>query len=93
MFTVYILQCIDSSYYIGHTEDLDTRVEQHQSKYFPNCYTATRLPVLLVHQQAFYTKEEALIVERQIKEWSRKKKQALINNNWQQISKLARSFC
>ena len=92
MFTVYILKCSDGSYYTGHTDNLDTRIAQHNCGYFPQCYTASRLPISLVHQQALYTREEALIVERQIKGWGRKKKQALINNDWQKISVLARSF-
>ncbi|WP_440875564.1 GIY-YIG nuclease family protein [Thalassotalea sp. PLHSN55] len=92
MFYVYILKCNDGSYYTGQTENIDQRLHQHHMRQTPHCYTAKRLPVKLVYQQTFYQREEALIVERQIKGWSRKKKQALINNDWTEISKLARSF-
>ena len=74
MFNVYILKCNDQSFYTGHTDDLDTRLAQHQQAYFNSCYTAKRLPVELVYQAEFNTREEALILERQIKGWSRKKK-------------------
>jgi len=90
MFNVYILKCNDQSFYTGHTDDLDTRLAQHQQAYFNSCYTAKRLPVELVYQAEFNTREEALILERQIKGWSRKKKQALINNDWTEISKLSK---
>lgn len=92
MFHVYILQCNDGSYYTGSSDNLEIRIAQHHNQYFPNCYTATRLPLLLVHQQYFYSREEALTIERQIKGWGRKKKLALINNDWAEISKLARCF-
>ncbi len=82
MFWVYILKCIDNSYYTGHTDNLENRIMQHNHKHFPACFTATRLPVQLVFSEEFNTREEALASERQIKRWSRKKKEALINNDW-----------
>ncbi|HEV2622888.1 MAG TPA: GIY-YIG nuclease family protein [Frateuria sp.] len=39
-FTLYILQCADGSLYIGHTDDLDRRMDQHDQGAAP-----TRLPV------------------------------------------------
>ena len=59
---------------------------QHDQKTYPMCYTATRLPVQLVFSQEFATREEALVSERQIKGWSRKKKEALIKSDWNTIS-------
>lgn len=90
-FYVYILQCADSSYYTGHTENLEQRVEQHHHRAFPACYTATRLPVNLVFSQPFPTREEALASERQIKGWSRKKKGAMIAGDWGRVSELAKN--
>ncbi|WP_114325741.1 GIY-YIG nuclease family protein [Candidatus Colwellia aromaticivorans] len=91
MFYVYILKCNDGSFYTGHTEVLDRRLAQHDQAYFNNCYTAKRLPVVLVYQGEFDTRERALIVERQVKGWSRKKKQALINDDWNEIARLSKS--
>lgn len=86
MFWVYILKCADNSYYIGHTDHLENRLGQHHHKVDPGCYTATRLPVQLVFSQEFATREEALTSERQIKGWSRKKKEALSAGDWNTIS-------
>ena len=87
-FHTYMLQCADDSYYIGHTDDLATRIAQHQSG-GPRCYTTTRRPISLAWSQEFVTREEALAAERQIKGWSRKKKQALIADDWKAIRRLA----
>lgn len=86
---VYILKCADSSYYIGLTQDLEQRFAEHnngQGGYF----TSSRLPVSLVFVQDFGTKDEALVVERQLKGWSRKKKEALIAHRWDALRHLAK---
>ncbi|HAT1977345.1 TPA: GIY-YIG nuclease family protein [Legionella pneumophila] len=86
MFWVYILQCSDKSYYTGQTDNLEKRLTQHQDKMIPGCYTSTRLPIQLKYSQEFMSREEALNAERQIKGWSRRKKEALINGDWQALS-------
>lgn len=53
-------------------------------------YTATRLPVELVWSQECATRIEVLSFERQIKGWSRAKKEALIRGDWAEISRLAK---
>lgn len=90
MFWVYILKCNDNSFYTGHTDNLEKRLEQHIKKAFISCYTATRLPVNLVFSQEFATREEALTAERKIKGWSRIKKDALIRGDWSAISQHAK---
>ncbi|MCK7544052.1 GIY-YIG nuclease family protein [Marinobacter bryozoorum] len=90
-FWVYILRCADYSYYTGHTDNLDQRIEQHKFRTFPTCYTASRLPVELVFSQPFPTRDEALACERRIKGWSRKKKEAMITGDWRRVSELARN--
>lgn len=89
-FYAYILRCNDGSYYAGHTEDLEIRMAQHQSSELGG-YTAKRLPVKLVWSESFPTRDEAFGAERQIKGWSRAKKEALIAGDWNLISRLARS--
>lgn len=89
MFWVYLLQCRDTSYYVGHTDDLDVRLTQHREKAIASCYTRSRLPVELVYTQMFYTREEALAAEMQIKRWSRKKKEALARKDWESLSRYA----
>lgn len=86
LFWVYILKCRDQSYYTGHTDNLENRLFQHQNKLIPGCYTSTKLPVQLVYSQDVTTREEALTAERQIKGWSRRKKEALIRGDWIELS-------
>jgi predicted GIY-YIG superfamily endonuclease len=90
-FYIYILKCADDSYYTGHTDDLEKRIAQHQQRYFKSCYTANRLPVELIYCQGFPTREEALASERQIKGWSRKKKEAMMRGDWNEVSRLAQN--
>lgn len=90
MFWVYILHCADGSYYTGHTDNIEKRMAQHQSGESVG-YTATRRPVELVWSQECYTREEALSAERQLKGWSRKKKEAMMRGDWTEVSRLAQS--
>ena len=89
-FHAYMLRCADGSYYTGHTDDLDHRMARHATGELGG-YTAKRKPVELVWSEAFPTREEALAAERQIKGWSRAKKEALIAGDWERISALARN--
>jgi len=88
-FFVYILQCADKSYYAGQTDDLEVRIAKHDSGYYAG-YTSSRLPVKLVYAATFYSRDEALEVERQIKKWKRSKKEALINENWKVVHLLSK---
>ena len=88
-FWVYILCCADDSDYTSHTDDLEVRLAKHASGELGG-YTSTRLPVKLVFSEPFPTREEALTCERQIKGWSRKKKEALMRGDWAEVSRLAR---
>jgi len=86
-FWVYLLRCADQSYDIGHTDDLEKRVAQHQQGEIAG-HTATRRPVQLVHAESFASREEALSAERQLKGWSRKKKEAWARSDWIEVSRL-----
>ena len=81
---VYILKCSDGSYHTGSTTELEMRIAQHQTGYFKG-YTSSRLPVELVWQQDFPTAHEAFLCERQVKGWSRAKKEALIHGDFDAI--------
>ena len=89
-FWVYILRCNDGTYYTGHTDDLDRRIAQHQSGEIAG-YTHDRRPVELVFSETFTDRIDALEREQQVKDWSRKKKEALIRGDWAGISEAARS--
>ena len=88
-FYVYLLRCFDGSYYCGHTDNIESRMRQHWAGSVG--YTSTKKPVELVWQGEFETREGAIAFERQIKGWSRAKKEALIRGDWEQIQKLAKS--
>ena len=87
-FSVYLLRCADGSYYAGHTDELERRIGEHQSGLVAG-YTQDRRPVELMWSQEFATREEALAAERQIKGWSRAKKEALIRGDWDLLHLLA----
>ncbi len=88
-FWTYILKCIDDSYYVGHTEDLENRIAEHQSGAIKG-YTFSRRPVELMWSEYFVERAEALAVEAKIKGWSRAKKEALIAQDRERVSQLAR---
>ena len=88
-FYVYMLRCGDGSYYVGQTDALEVRLQQHAHGEIG--YTSTRKPVELVWQGAFETREGAIAFEQQIKGWSRAKKEALIAGDWARVKKLAKS--
>jgi tRNA/rRNA methyltransferase len=87
-FHTYLLRCSDGSYYAGHTEDLEYRLAQHQSGALGG-YTAKRRPVALVWSEMFSERDEAFAAERQIKGWSRAKKEALIAGDFDALRRLA----
>jgi putative endonuclease len=85
---VYILHCVDGSYYVGMTNDLQTRLNQHNEGAEKNAYTFSRRPVELVWYQEFDSHDDAFRFEQQIKGWNRKKKEALIQNNWEAVHEI-----
>ncbi len=87
-FWTYMLRCADGRYYTGHTDDLDTRIGQHQLGQGSK-FTRSRLPIELVWSEAFGTRIEALEAERIIGGWSRAKK-VLIAGNWSLLSHFAK---
>lgn len=88
MFYIYILECSDGSYYTGHTDNIEMRIAAHDNGSFGG-YTKDRRPVKVVFVQEFSSREEAFAAERQIKGWSRNKKQALLLKNWDLVKYFA----
>ena len=85
---MYILECADGSYYTGSTKDLERRFQQHQNGEGAN-HTKKRLPVKLVYFEEFDRIDTAFYREKQVQGWSRKKKEALINGEYEKLNKLA----
>ena len=88
---VYMLRCADGSFYVGSAtgDDLTRRIAEHQSGYYHG-YTSTRRPVTLVWSEHFLQITDAIAVERQLKGWSRAKKEALIKSDWSAIEQLTK---
>ena len=89
-FYVYILRCSDGSYYTGHTDQIEARLVAHQSGQISG-YTSERRPVELAFLEQFGSRDDAFRRERQIKGWSRSKKEALMVDDWERLVRLSRS--
>lgn len=85
---VYILECSDSSYYTGSTIDLERRIDQHQSGQGAN-HTKKRLPVKLVYVEEYPRIDMAFYREKQIQNWTRAKKKALIEGAFSDLHELS----
>lgn len=85
---MYILKCSNGKYYTGSTVNLENRLIQHQNGEGAN-FTKKFLPIELVFFQEFNTIEEAFIREKQVQGWSRKKKQAIINGEFDKLPELS----
>ncbi|WP_421787306.1 GIY-YIG nuclease family protein [Hyphobacterium sp.] len=88
---VYILRCADGSYYTGthRGEDMSQRVAEHQAGCFGG-YTASRRPVELVWADWSFQLADAVAFERQVKGWSRAKKEAFIAGDWESLKRLSK---
>ncbi|MGN6574321.1 MAG: GIY-YIG nuclease family protein [Nocardioides sp.] len=73
----YIVRCIDGSYYVGSTIDLERRLSEHNLG-SGAAYTRRRRPVVLVWSAEFERIDEAFAFEKQVQGWSRRKREALI---------------
>lgn len=87
---VYIVKCSDESCYTGITSNLEQRINEHNYGIFKG-YTSKRLPVTLVFSNRFSDVREAIRAEKQIKGWSRAKKEALIEGDFEKLVKLSKS--
>ncbi len=88
---MYILECSDGSYYIGSTIDLEKRFAQHEAGEGAN-HTRKHLPVKLVYFEEFIRIDQAFYREKQVQGWSRRKKEALINGEFGQLTKLSKNY-
>jgi putative endonuclease len=87
---VYILRCADGTYYCGTArQGLELRVAEHNAGTFGG-YTSTRRPVVLVYSEWFQRIVDAIAAERQIKGWSRAKKEALIRGDFGALPELSK---
>lgn len=88
---VYILKCKDESFYTGVTNNLERRLAEHNEGGVSS-YTYTRRPVELVYCEETNDIMQAIALEKQIKGWSRKKKEAFINEDWERLRLYAKNY-
>ena len=79
---VYILKCFDDSYYVGVTNQLERRLIEHQEGLNAKCFTFKRRPLELQFKAEFDNVLRAIHFEKQLKGWSRSKKEAMINGDY-----------
>ena len=87
MHFVYILKCADGSLYVGETDDIGNRVARHQEGR-ACAYTAARRPVELVYVEKHANNLQARRRERQVKGWTRRKKDALVAGDLRLLRRL-----
>jgi putative endonuclease len=84
------LLCADGSYYTGTARSgLEQRIAEHNAGKYGG-YTAQRRPVTLAYSQWFDRITDAIAAERQVKGWSRAKKEALIRGDLQCLPELSK---
>ena len=86
---MYILKCADGSYYVGSAKDLNLRLVQHQSG-MGSRFTSKRLPVELVYGEEYDRVSDAYAREKQVQNWGRAKREALIQGNLDDLPSLAK---
>jgi putative endonuclease len=86
---MYILECNYGSYYTGSTLNMDKRFYEHQHGEGAE-YTKTRLPVKLVYCEYYEIIDYAFYREKQVQGWSRKKKEALIEEREEELPELSK---
>jgi putative endonuclease len=90
---VYILRCADGRYYVGshRGQNPEARLADHNAGIDPKAFTFKIRPVTLVWSAEFQWVKDAIAFERQIKGWSRAKKEALMRGDWDHLQNLAKN--
>ena len=80
MWHIYIIQCKDNKLYTGITNDLDRRLEEHNTGHGGR-FTRARKPVRLVYSEKAANRSKALKRESEIKKLERTEKLTLIQTH------------
>jgi putative endonuclease len=92
IYFVYILKCSDDSYYTGFTNNLDRRMLEHSEGKNKDCYTFDKRPIELVWFETFNDVLNAIAIEKQIKGWTRVKKETLIKEDWDKLVLCSKNY-
>ena len=82
MHFTYILRCADDMLYVGCTNNLERRLNQHNNSKYGAHYTKIRRPVIMIYHETFPTLKEARKREAEIKGWKREKKIGLVKKSF-----------
>ncbi len=88
---MYILNCVDGTFYIGSTTALESRLFQHQQG-LGAIYTSKRLPIELVYSEEYCNVAEAFAREKQVQKWSHAKREALIQRDFHKVPNLSKKI-
>jgi putative endonuclease len=75
---------------VGSTKNIEKRVSEHNAGLGAK-YTKKRLPVELMYYEEFSRIDEVYYREKQVQGWSRKKREALINGDYDDLIELSKS--
>ena len=87
MWFVYMLRCSNGSLYVGETNDVAQRVADH-NRGRGSTHTAKHRPVQLAYLEQHPHRADCLQRERQLKRWTRAKKDALIAGDSVRLKRL-----
>lgn len=77
---MYVVECADGTLYTGYTTDVERRIKTHNAGKGAK-YTKSRLPVKLIYQESFDSKEAAMSAESYFKQKTRQQKLDYINEH------------
>jgi putative endonuclease len=89
---VYILECSDGTFYIGISSNMERRLYEHKSGLDKEAYSYSRRPIVLKWLQGFSDPKQAIAFEKQLKGWSRRKKLALMAEDWDKLVKYSKNY-
>lgn len=92
LYYVYIVQCNDTTFYIGITNNLNRRIYEHNIGAKEDSHTFKRRPVTLKWFETFTNPDEAIRIEKKLKGWSRRKKLALIEQDWEKLVEYSKNY-
>jgi putative endonuclease len=87
---VYILRCIDGTFYVGVTNDVDRRFWEHEHDDDRAHYTYARRPLRLVSVSEFDSPSDAIAFEKRLKGWTHRKKRAFVEGHWNDLRRYSR---
>jgi putative endonuclease len=89
---IYILKCNDNTYYVGFTNNLERRLVEHKTGINKSAYTHDKRPIHLVWFETFNNVHDAIACEKKIKGWSRRKKEAMIAEDWEKLVLYSKNY-